>query len=59
MEFFYSTGCRVTECERMNIDDVDFTKREVHLFGKGDKHRTSFLNAKAELALRNYLKNKK
>lgn len=56
VEFFYSTGCRVTECERMNLDDVDFMKREVHLFGKGDKHRTSFLNAKAELALLNYLK---
>lgn len=55
VEFFYSTGCRVTECERMNLDDVDFLKKEVHLFGKGDKHRTSFLNAKAELALKNYL----
>lgn len=55
VEFFYSTGCRVTECERMNIDDVDFSKKEVYLFGKGDKHRPSFLNAKAELALKNYL----
>ena len=55
VEFFYSTGCRVTECERMNLDDVDFLKKEVHLFGKGDKHRTSFLNAKAELVLKNYL----
>ena len=34
VEFFYSTGCRVTECERMNLDDVDFLKKEVHLFGK-------------------------
>lgn len=56
VEFFYSTGCRVTEAERMNITDVDFQRKEVHLFGKGDKHRISFLNAKAEVALTNYLK---
>lgn len=55
IEMFYSTGCRVTELERLNIEDVDFIRKEVSLFGKGDKHRTSYLNAKAELALRNYL----
>lgn len=27
----------------------------MHLFGKGNKHRTSFLNAKAEVAIREYL----
>ena len=55
VEMFYSTGCRVTELERLNISDVDFLRKEVYLFGKGDKHRVSYLNAKAELALRNYL----
>ena len=55
IEMLYSTGCRVTELERLNIVDVDFEQKEVHLFGKGDKHRTSYLNVKAEFALRNYL----
>lgn len=55
IEFFYSTGCRVTELERLNITDVDFEQKDVHLFGKGDKHRTSCLNVRAELALKNYL----
>lgn len=55
IEVLYSTGCRVTELERLNIADVDFEQKEVHLFGKGDKHRTSYLNVKAEFALRNYL----
>ena len=55
IEFFYSSGCRVTECERMNRDDVNFVLKEIYLFGKGDKHRTSFLNARAEVALLNYL----
>lgn len=55
VEMFYSTGCRVTEMERMNRSDVDFAKGEVELFGKGDKHRTSYINARAELALKKYL----
>lgn len=56
IEFLYSTGCRVTEMERVDITDVDFAKKEVLLFGKGNKHRISYLNARAELALKKYLK---
>lgn len=38
IEMLYSTGCRVTELERLDIADVDFEQKEVHLFGKGDLH---------------------
>lgn len=55
IETFYSTGCRVSELTRLLITDVDFRKGEVHLFGKGSKHRTSYLNAKAEVSLKKYL----
>jgi integrase/recombinase XerD len=55
IEMLYSTGCRVTELERLNISDINFETKEVTLFGKGDKHRVSYLNAKAEVALRDYL----
>ena len=55
LELFYSTGCRVTEMERLDISDIDFQTKEVLLFGKGDKHRISYLNAKAEIATKNYL----
>lgn len=55
VEMLYSTGCRVTELERLNISDINFETKEVMLFGKGDKHRTSYLNAKAEVALKDYL----
>lgn len=34
---------------------MDWDARSVHLFGKGRKHRTSYINAKAEVALRSYL----
>lgn len=55
IETLYSTGCRVTELVRLQKTDVDFQKGEVYLFGKGNKHRTSYINAKAEVALKKYL----
>lgn len=55
IELFYSTGCRVSELVTLNKDDIDFRKGEVHLFGKGNKHRLSYINAKAEVALKKYL----
>ena len=55
VEVLYSTGCRVTELERLNISDVNFETKEITLFGKCDKHRISYLNAKAEVSLKDYL----
>ena len=55
IEMLYSTGCRVTELVTLNRDDIDFQSKEVKLFGKGAKHRVSFLNARAEISIKNYL----
>lgn len=55
VEVLYSSGCRVTELEQLTISDVDFNNRTISLFGKGNKHRTSYLSAKAILALQTYL----
>ena len=55
IEILYSTGCRVTELSNLNRSDVDFSNGEVHLFGKGKKHRISYMNAKAEVVLKKYL----
>jgi integrase/recombinase XerD len=55
LEVLYSTGCRVGELVILKKSDIDWDKKTVHLFGKGKKHRTSFLNAKAEVALKEYL----
>lgn len=54
IELFYSTGCRLSEMVNLKISDIDFISKEVHLFGKGSKHRTSYLNAKAEYMLKKY-----
>lgn len=55
LEVLYSTGCRVGELVILKKDDIDWHEKTVHLFGKGKKHRTSFINAKAEVALKEYL----
>lgn len=55
IETFISTACRVEELCRLNITDIDFYEGTVHLFGKGDKHRTSFMNAEMKHAIIKYL----
>lgn len=55
VEVLYSTGCRVSELANLKITDIDWREKTVRLFGKGKKHRVSFLNAKAEVALLAYL----
>lgn len=56
IEVLYSTGCRVSELSGLKISDIDWKKKTVLLFGKGGKYRTSYINAKAEVALCAYLK---
>lgn len=55
IEVLYSTGCRVSELAHLKKSDIDWNEKSVHLLGKGNKHRTSFLNAKAEVAIKEYL----
>lgn len=59
LEFMYSTGCRVSELCNTKIADINFTENSVHLYGKGRKHRTSFINARCEVSLNEYLKHRK
>ena len=59
LEVLYSTGCRVGELVILKKSDVDWREKTVHLFGKNKKHRVSFLNAKAEVALKEYLNSRK
>ena len=55
IETLYSTGCRVSELCGMKKGDVDWNEGTVLVFGKGSKYRPAFLNAKAIVALRDYL----
>ena len=58
IEFLYSTGARVSELSIIKKSDINWYEKSVHLFGKGRKHRVSFLNAKAEVALIKYLESR-
>lgn len=59
IEFLFSTGCRVTECERLNINDIDFALRECTVVGKGNKERRVFLSPRCAAILQLYLKSRK
>lgn len=54
IEFLYSTGARVTEVCGVKKADIDFYKGEVVVLGKGNKHRTTYLNARCKLLLKQY-----
>ena len=56
VDLLYSTGIRVGELVRLNIDDISFEERECVVFGQGDKERKVYFDAKAKLHLQNYLK---
>jgi integrase/recombinase XerD len=58
IEFLYITGARVSELTIIKKSDINWYEKSVRLFGKGRKHRISFLNAKAEVALKNYLESR-
>ena len=55
IDLLYSTGMRVGELVNLNIADVNFEARECVVFGKGDKERRVYFDAKAKLHLQNYL----
>lgn len=55
IEFLYSTGIRVSESVALNISDVHFTDDELIVYGKGQKERKVYLNAKSSVYLQQYL----
>ncbi len=50
-----STGMRVGEMVLLNRDDINFAERECVVFGKGDKERIVYFDARAKLHLQEYL----
>lgn len=58
IETLYCTGCRCSELTGLDRADVDFKTREVKLFGKGKKHRCSYLSARGVIALQEYLESR-
>ena len=55
IDLLYSTGIRVGELVNLNIANVDMEQRECVVYGKGDKERRVYFDAKAKIHLQNYL----
>ncbi len=55
IDILASTGMRVGELTKLNIEDVDFVKRECIVLGKGDKERKVYFDAKTKIHLKRYL----
>ena len=55
IDILYSTGMRVGELVNLDINDLDFEERECVVYGKGDKERRVYFDARTKLHLQNYL----
>ncbi|WP_431799399.1 tyrosine recombinase XerC [Halobacillus andaensis] len=57
IELLYGTGMRVSECEQLNIEDIDFSLSTLLVRGKGRKERYVPFGQFAFEALNDYLNN--
>jgi integrase/recombinase XerD len=55
IDLLYSTGIRVGELVNLNVDDIDLEGRECVVYGKGDKERRVYFDAKAKVHLKEYI----
>lgn len=55
IDLLYSTGMRVGELVNLDIDDINFEERECIVYGKGNKERRVYFDARAKLHLQNYI----
>lgn len=55
IDLLSSTGIRVGELVKMNREDIDFQERQCVVFGKGNKEREVYFNARTKIHLKRYL----
>ena len=55
IDLLYSTGIRVGELVNLNISDINFEERECIVYGKGNKQRRVYFDAKTKVHLKRYL----
>lgn len=56
IDIMLSTGCRIGELSQMNISDIE--NDQMIVYGKGEKERYVYLNAKTQVSIREYLKSR-
>lgn len=55
IDFLTSTGVRVGELVKLNIEDINFEERSCIVFGKGSREREVYFDARTKLHLEKYL----
>lgn len=55
LDLLASSGMRIGELVLLNREDIDFQERECVVFGKGDKERIVYFDARTKIHLQNYL----
>ena len=55
IDMLASTGMRIGEMVLLNREDIDFNERECIVFGKGDKERVVYFDARTKIHLQEYL----
>lgn len=55
LEVYYATGCRLSEVQKMNRDDIDWQAMSAKVIGKGNKERTVYFSYKSMYHLKKYL----
>lgn len=58
IDMLASTGMRVGEMVLLNRNDIDFNERECIVFGKGNKERVVYFDARTKIHLQNYLESR-
>lgn len=59
IDMLSSTGMRVGELVKLNREDVNFSERECIVFGKGNKERMVYFNARTKIHLQQYIASRK
>lgn len=59
IDMLASTGMRIGEMVLLNREDIDFNERECVVFGKGNKERIVYFDARTKIHLQNYLHSRK
>lgn len=59
IDLLASTGMRVGELVKINRGDIDFHERQCIVFGKGNKEREVYFNARTKIHLKRYLESRK
>lgn len=55
VDMLASTGMRIGEMVLLNKADINFNERECVVFGKGDKERVVYFDARTKIHLKNYI----